>query len=52
VACSFAKPERYAIRYKDGTTDRFRISFAGRFLGDGAVGTLRARVKPRRAAVG
>jgi hypothetical protein len=41
---SFSKPERYVIRYNDGTTDRFRISFSGRFLTDGAVGTLRARV--------
>ena len=41
---SFSKPERYVIRYSDGTTDRFRISFSGRFLTDGVVGTLRARV--------
>jgi outer membrane protein assembly factor BamB len=41
---SFSRPERYAIRYNDGTIDRFRISFSGRFLTDGAVGRLRARV--------
>ena len=42
---SFSKPERYVIRYNDGTTDRFRIAFSGRFLSDGAVGTLRVRVR-------
>ena len=45
---SFSKPERYVIRYNDGTTDRFRISFSGRFLSDGAVGTLRVRVTTTR----
>ena len=45
---SFSKPERYVIRYNDGTTDRFRISFSGRFHTDGAVGTLRVRVNTTR----
>ena len=31
------------MRYKDGSVERYRVNVAGRFLADGATGTLRIR---------
>jgi hypothetical protein len=45
---TFSRKERYAIRYGDGSVDRFRVVLRGRFLSDGAVGTLRARMQTRK----
>jgi hypothetical protein len=44
---SFSRSERYTVRYRGGSSERFRVSFKGRFLADGAVGTLRARSQLR-----
>jgi outer membrane protein assembly factor BamB len=41
---TFRRRERFTIRYRDGSRDRYRVSFAGQLLTDGAVGTLRVRV--------
>jgi outer membrane protein assembly factor BamB len=41
---TFRRRERFTIRYRDGSRDRYRISFGGQLLSDGAVGTLRVRV--------
>jgi hypothetical protein len=40
---TFSRSETFTIRYTDGSSERFRMNFKGRFLADGAVGTLRAR---------
>jgi hypothetical protein len=40
----FSRKERYLVRYLDATV-RYRASFAGRFAGDGATGTLRLRAR-------
>jgi hypothetical protein len=45
---TFRRSERYRIRYRDGLVERFRVTFKGRFLADGAVGTLRVRMRSRR----
>jgi hypothetical protein len=45
---SFSRSEAYTVRYNDGSSERFRVSFKGRFLADGAVGTLRARSQLRK----
>lgn len=45
---TFSRSETYTIRYTDGSSDRFRVSFKGRFLADGVVGTLRARMQTRK----
>jgi hypothetical protein len=45
---SFTRNEAYTVRYRDGSSERFRVSFKGRFLADGAVGTLRARSQLRQ----
>ena len=42
---TFSRSEAFTVRYSDGSSERFRVSFKGRFLADGAVGTLRARSK-------
>jgi hypothetical protein len=42
---TFQRSERFAIRYDDGTADRFTVFFGGRFLTDGAAGSLRVRVR-------
>ena len=42
---SFSRTERFTIRYTDGSTERYRVKFSGRFLADGAVGTLSARMQ-------
>ena len=46
---SFARSEVYTIRWTDGSRERYRVTFKGRFLADGAVGTLRARSQLRKA---
>jgi hypothetical protein len=40
---SFSRSETYTIRWAGGSRERYRVSFKGRFVADGAVGTLRAR---------
>ena len=45
---TFLDDKPYTIRYTDGSSDRFRIRFEGRFVADGAVGTLRARMQTRK----
>jgi hypothetical protein len=39
---TFSRSEHFVISYSDGTSESYRVRFAGRFLADGAVGTLRA----------
>jgi hypothetical protein len=43
---SFGGSETYTIRYR-GFSERYRVSFSGQFLADGAKGTLRARMQWR-----
>jgi hypothetical protein len=45
---TFTRSERFTIRYTDGSRERYRVRFAGRFLADGATGTLRARMQTRK----
>ena len=45
---TFSRNETFTIRYADGFSERYRVSFKGRFLADGAVGTLRARMQTRK----
>jgi hypothetical protein len=45
---TFSRSETYTIRYSDGSRDRYRVNFSGRFLADGATGTLRARMQTRK----
>jgi hypothetical protein len=45
---SFSDTKPYTVRYVDGSSDRFRIRFEGRFLTDGVVGTLRVRMQTRK----
>ena len=48
---TFSRSETYTIRWTDGSRERYRVTFKGRFLADGAVGTLRARSQlPQEAA--
>jgi hypothetical protein len=42
---SFSRTERFTVRYTDGSRDRYRVNFSGRFLADGVTGTLRARMQ-------
>jgi hypothetical protein len=42
---TFTRSERFSIRYGDGSADRFRVTLRGRFVADGALGTLRARMR-------
>ena len=45
---SFTKSEKYTIKYGNGSSDTYRVSFGGRFLADGASGTLRVRMQTRQ----
>ena len=45
---SFLDTKPYTIRYTDGSSERYRIRFEGRFLADGVVGTLRVRMQRRK----
>ena len=45
---SFSRSETYTIRFTDGYSERYRVNFSGRFLADGVVGTLRARMQGRK----
>ena len=45
---TFSRSETYTIRYRGGLSERYRVTFKGRFLADGAVGTLRARMQTRK----
>ena len=49
---TFSRTETYTIRY-NGPDERYRVTFSGRFLADGAVGTLRGEdgVAPARQAL-
>jgi ABC-type uncharacterized transport system permease subunit len=42
---SFSSTEKYVVRYRDGSHDTFRVTFAGQFVAGGAAGTLTARVQ-------
>jgi hypothetical protein len=42
---TFSRSEHFTIRYGDGTSESYRVKFSGRFLADGAVGTLNARMQ-------
>jgi hypothetical protein len=42
---TFASNETFTIRFHDGTRATYRVTFAGRFTGGGATGTLSARVR-------
>jgi hypothetical protein len=45
---TFLRRETFTIRYDDGSRDRYRVVVGGRFLSDGAVGTVRARMTTRK----
>jgi hypothetical protein len=47
---TFGGSQSYTIRYR-GRVERYRVSFSGRFLADGASGTLRARMVSREGRV-
>ena len=42
---TFSRSETFTVRYRGGYSERYRVNFSGRFLADGAVGTLRARMQ-------
>lgn len=44
---TFGGSQTYTIRYR-GYTERYRVTFRGQFLADGAKGTLRATMRARR----
>ncbi|MDA0184199.1 hypothetical protein OJ997_28075 [Solirubrobacter phytolaccae] len=44
---SFVRNERFTVRYDDGSSERYRVNFSGRFLADGVSGTLRVRMRYR-----
>jgi len=44
---TFGGSQTYRIRFSDGITERYRVDFRGRFLADGAVGTLRMTVSTK-----
>ena len=37
---TFSRTESFTIQYTDGSSERYRVSFKGRFLADGVIGTL------------
>ena len=41
---TFSRSETYTIPYRSGRRERYRVTFSGRFLTDGAVGTMRMTV--------
>jgi len=45
---TFVRRERYRIRYQDDLVETYRVVIRGRFLADGAVGTVRARMRTRQ----
>jgi hypothetical protein len=45
---SFTRNETYTIRWTDGSRERYRVNFTGRFLADGAAGTMRVRSQLRK----
>ena len=47
---TFRGNQTYTIRYTDAPSERYTVSFDGRFLADGAVGTLRARMQTTQEA--
>jgi hypothetical protein len=42
---SFTRNEKFTAHYRGGYSERYRMTFSGRFLSDGAVGTLRIRMQ-------
>jgi hypothetical protein len=38
---TFSRSEHFTVGYRDGTSETYRVRFAGRFLADGVTGTLR-----------
>ena len=47
---TFKRIERWSLRYKDGSLERYRVNIRGRFLADGATGTFRIRMTYRKGA--
>jgi hypothetical protein len=45
---TFVRTEKYRIRYPGRETETYRVELRGRFLSDGATGTLRARMQTRK----
>jgi hypothetical protein len=45
---TFVRRERYRIRFSRNLVETFRVVIRGRFLADGAVGTVRARMRIRQ----
>lgn len=45
---TFTRRETFTIRYRDRSRERYRVTVTGRFLSDGAVGTVRARMTTRK----
>jgi hypothetical protein len=41
---TFSRTHRYVIRYSDAPDEHYRVTVRGRFLADGAVGTVSARM--------
>lgn len=41
---TFTSTQTYLVRYKGSADERYRVTFNGRFLADGATGTLSARL--------
>jgi hypothetical protein len=41
---TFTESQRYVARYNGAPDEHYRVTFSGRFLADGAVGTLRGRM--------
>jgi hypothetical protein len=45
---SFARNETFTIRWNDGSRERYLVNLTGRFLADGAAGTMRVRSQLRK----
>jgi hypothetical protein len=45
---SFTRNETYTVRWEGGLRERYRVTFKGRFLADGASGTMRVRSQLRK----
>ena len=45
---TFLDDKPYTVRYRDGSSERYRIRFEGRFLADGAWGRCGHGCRPRR----
>jgi hypothetical protein len=45
---SFSRTEKFTAHYRGGYSERYRMTFTGRFLSDGAAGTLRIRMQAHK----